>query len=284
VTTTGAGWQRVTRLDPDTTVRRLAELTGIALTVEGLCPGGEVGAAYVRWPDGHRSVLTYGDPRAADLVEVARAAGIPAPRYELVTTVDRATVLVQERLPGAPPARVDRALVEQMVALNDRMAGLLATSPAVPPVDLYLTGSGPGFCLHEPLARHDRRTRAVLDWVRDVGRDHPDMTGDDLTHMDFHPGNVLVDGGRVTGVIDWDGACRGDRHFDLVTLRFDLALRAPELTGRLDELLRTAVPARSLRAYRAHMSLRLVDWSIRHHAAAEVDVWLSVAATGMAAG
>lgn len=283
-TGTGTGWERVARLDPDTTVRRLAELTGVSLTVEGPCPGGEVGAAYVRWPDGHTSVLNYGAARAADLVEVARAAGIPAPRYELVTTVDDTTVVVQERLPGLPPQGADRTLVEQMVALNSRLAGLLATAPAGPPVDLYLTGSGPGFCRHEPLAGHDRRTRAVLDWVHEVGRDHPTMSGDDLAHMDFHTGNVLVDGGRVTGVIDWDGACRGDRHFDLVTLRFDLALRAPELTGRVDGMLAEAVPAERLRAYWAHMSLRLVDWSIRHHGPAEVDLWLSVAAAGMAVG
>lgn len=35
---------------------------GVAPVVEGHCPGGQVGAAYVRWPDGHRSVLTPGSP------------------------------------------------------------------------------------------------------------------------------------------------------------------------------------------------------------------------------
>ena len=59
-------------------------------------------------------------------------------------------------------------------------------------------------------------------------------------HLDFHPGNVLVDGGRVTGVVDWDGAGRGDRLFDLVTLRFEV----PRLDGYLHE----AVPADRLRA------------------------------------
>jgi len=108
--------------------------------------------------------------------------------------------------------------------------------------------------------------------------------GDDLCHLDFHPGNMLVDGGRITGLVDWDGSCRGNRYLDLVTLRFDLALRAPDLTGWLDGLLRDAVPAEQLAAFWAHMSLRLVDWAIRHHGPAEVDLWLSVAALGPAIG
>jgi Ser/Thr protein kinase RdoA (MazF antagonist) len=190
---------------------------------------------------------------------------------------------VQQRLPGEPPSALDAGLVRQMLRVNDQLAGVLAGEPDPRPAELYLTSDGPGFCLHEPLAAFDARSQRLLHWVHEVGADGSHMVGDDLTHMDFHPGNVLVDGGRVTGVVDWDGSCRGDRHFDLVTLRFDLALRAPELTGWLDGMLRESVPAGLLRAYWAHMSLRLVDWAIRHHGPAEVDLWLSVAAIGMAA-
>ena len=41
--------------------------TGVVLTYDGPCPGGEVGAAYVRWPDGRRSVLGGGNPASAPL-------------------------------------------------------------------------------------------------------------------------------------------------------------------------------------------------------------------------
>ncbi|GIH17465.1 phosphotransferase [Rugosimonospora africana] len=160
-------WQRVPRLDAVAAVARLAELTGVRLAIEGPCGGGEVGAAYVRWPEGRRSVLTSGSPGSVELV------------------------------------------------------------------------------------------------------------------ADYHPDNLLVHNGHIAAVVDWDGAGRGDRHFDLVTLRFDLSRRAPELTGWLDGLLRDAIPAGRLRAYWAHMSLRLVDWSIRHHGPAAVDDWLSIAETGI---
>jgi hypothetical protein len=55
----------------------------VPLIYEGPCPGGQVGAAYVRWPDGHRSVLTRG-PNVSHLLSLARAVGIPTPEYELV--------------------------------------------------------------------------------------------------------------------------------------------------------------------------------------------------------
>jgi hypothetical protein len=167
-----------------------------------------------------------------------------------------------------------------MITMTDRLAGLLAETPDPKPADLYLTGDGPGFCLHEPLATYSERSVRLLDWIHQVGATGSAMVGDDLVHLDFHPGNVLVDSGRVTGVIDWDGATRGDRHFDLVTLRFMLAGEAPHLTGPIDERLAT-ISTRRLRAYWAHMSLRQVDWSIRHHDNATVDHWLDVAESGI---
>jgi hypothetical protein len=36
-----------------------------------------------------------------------------------------------------------------------------------------------------------------------------------------------------------------------------------------------------LRGYWAHMSLRMVDWVIRHYDESHVDTWLTVAESGM---
>ena len=278
----GPTWARTPRLDAAQLVDRLAAATGVRFSIDGRCPGGEVGAAYVRWPDGRRSVLTMGHPRAQPFVAVARRAGLPVPRYELVADLDVAFIVVQELMPGAAPVVVDRPLVEDLLVVNAAMAGLLDQAPDAPGIDLYLRTSGPGFCLHEPLAGYDRRTARVLDWVRDVGAERNIADGTDLVHMDFHPGNILVSDGRISAILDWDGAGRGDRRLDLVTLRFDLAWRAPHLADWFDDLLRQTVPPDRLRAYWAHMSLRLVDWAIRHHTNAEVDLWLATAELGIA--
>jgi hypothetical protein len=253
----------VPKLDVQQALRDLP----VPLAYEGPCPGGQVGAAYVRWPDGRRSVLTRG-PDVGPLLEVARAAGVPVPAYELV----HPPLLVQELLPGRVPEKATAELVEQMIEINRRCRGVLAGRSDLPPLRLFLLEDGPGFCLHGSLRSYDGRTRRLLDQIEEVGRAFPGdvLDGDDLVHTDFHPENVLVDAdGVITGVIDWDGATRGDAGFDLFTLRFDLAHRAPGL--------HVDVPERvALRCW-AHMSLRLVDWAIRHFSASEVTRWLEVA-------
>jgi hypothetical protein len=44
-----------------------------------------------------------GSARVASLLEQARTAGVPAPRYELAVPDGHLTYLVQTLLPGAPP-------------------------------------------------------------------------------------------------------------------------------------------------------------------------------------
>ncbi|MFG2626777.1 phosphotransferase [Streptomyces sp. NPDC048473] len=287
MTTSPQNWTRAERLDADRLTEALYAETGIRLVVEGPCPGGQVGAAYVRWPDGHRSVLKWRqltrlkDLRAGPLTvcEVLHAHGYPCPSTELAVQVDNAVVLVQECMPGAPMECLDHHGLDQALALNESQAGLLAARTDVPLMNLYLLDDGPGYCLHEPLRRHSRRSGALEHRVKSVGADHPrQLPGDDVVHQDFHHGNLLALDGSVTGVIDWDGAGRGDRRFDLVTLRFGLHADAqpPGVTCRLNDIL-DGLPDDVLRPSWAHMSLRMVDWAIRHFAPGDVEHWLDLA-------
>lgn len=188
---------------------------------------------------------------------------------------------MQERLPGVPPERPTRLVVAQMVDLLDGFRGLLAGRADLPVPDLYLGRSGPGFSVHESLALHSVRSRRLLAWIREVGTAEPSrMAGEDLVHLDFHPGNVLVDpAGRIAGIVDWDGIGRGDRRFGLVTLRFGLSSQAadPATAAWLDGVLAERIEPDLLRLYWAAMSLREVDWAIRHHGPAEVDRALTLA-------
>jgi aminoglycoside phosphotransferase (APT) family kinase protein len=117
--------------------------------------------------------------------------------------------------------------------------------------------------------------------VRKVGETgQATMQGDDLVHLDFHPENVLVDeDGSITGIVDWDGIARGDRRFMLVTLRFSAApLGAdPDTVAWLDRLIDDWLDRPTLRAYWAAMSLRQVDWAIRHFGPSEVERELTLA-------
>ncbi len=263
------------------------------LTLVGRAPGGQVGAAYVRWPDGRDGVLTWlPEPvraeavrRTAEILALARASGLPVPAYDLVAELPGALAIVQERIPGRAPTRATRKVVEAMVGLVNGFTGLLAARPDVEAPDLHLRASGPGFSLHRPLELYDDRTRRLLGWVREVGAAAPArMSGPDLVHLDFHPGNVLVDGsGAITGIVDWDGIGRGDRLFGLVTLRFAVTnMNGGAATARwLDGVLEDMLAPDLLRTYWAAMSMREVDWAIRHHTPADVERVLDLAETRM---
>ncbi|MDT0341833.1 hypothetical protein [Streptomyces litchfieldiae] len=123
-------WPRVPRLDPARTADALHAATGIRLTVEGPCPGGQVGTAYVRRPDGHRSVLKWRAEAALEelragpvtVTDTLRAAGYPVPATELSVQLGPAVVLVQELLPGSAPRRLDAAGLDRVLALNAPLA------------------------------------------------------------------------------------------------------------------------------------------------------------------
>jgi hypothetical protein len=155
----------------------------------------------------------------------------------------------------------------ELIRLNDAQAGLgdghggwreLVTGT--------LTHGGDGYCLHSTLAARPG-LRDLLRIVRSIGDScGPAIpAGRDFVHFDFTPANLLTDGTAVTGVIDVNPPLlTGDRAFDLATLlfyRYDHDDMRHVLGTRLLELSSWHVA----RAYLAHMVLRQVDWSVRHH-------------------
>jgi aminoglycoside phosphotransferase (APT) family kinase protein len=98
-----------------------------------------------------------------------------------------------------------------------------------------------------------------------------------VVHWDLHPGNLLVDGGYLSAVVDTDFAIVGDAGFDLVmlaltslTMKCETGVRSrlfAEAFNHLDEL--------KAQAYLGHLFVRLIDWPIRRNSPAEVDFWLA---------
>ncbi|MGH8013295.1 MAG: phosphotransferase family protein [Candidatus Binataceae bacterium] len=115
-------------------------------------------------------------------------------------------VRAQSRLHQIDPARLDHsaAFKTPQASLLERMLDLIAKR-----ID---RGPLPG--LAEALARlRDRATRYPTAPPVPV-------------HLDYHPQNVIVKGLRVTGIIDWVNADRGDRHLDAATTAVILASSA----------------------------------------------------------
>jgi aminoglycoside phosphotransferase (APT) family kinase protein len=74
--------------------------------------------------------------------------------------------------------------------------------------------------------------------------------GSELMHGDYHLGNALFDGERLTAIIDWASARRGAHELDVAYCRLDLSM-----------VLGGEAPARFLEAYEARYGARVDDVS-----------------------
>jgi aminoglycoside phosphotransferase (APT) family kinase protein len=246
--------------------------------------GGEQGAhALVEQDDGgpRRFVMKWrpGTEVPAALVAAAAAvddlstAGYPAPRYCCLGATAALGVVysVQESLPGTPLGDgLDAATAEQLLALNQLQRGRAADPAGDWPGLLVrmLHHGGDGFALVEPMRTHSAATSELLTAVQAMATADAFGPTADVVHFDLHGGNILVDRGRVSGIVDCDGMRAGDCAFDLVTLLFyqDGRSGSPVDPAARDHLWRE-IQARTTpalrRLYAAHLIHRQVDWAVR---------------------
>ena len=74
-------------------------------------------------------------------------------------------------------------------------------------------------------------SRVPALWARAIAlaQGPPPPGPDSFIHRDYHPNNVLWQKGRVSGIVDWTMACRGDANVDVAWCRKNLLfLHGPE--------------------------------------------------------
>jgi Ser/Thr protein kinase RdoA (MazF antagonist) len=227
----------------------------------------ETGAPFVLKVTPDQSALGRLEATAV-LCERLRARGYPAPRYAVVGTTATAVYSVQTALPGTPMRQPTSQHLPDVLALNAMQVGQAPDMPRTwpaPVVTPTLEG-GPGFCLLEPMRAHSAESSTLLERLQAIVRRGAGLVlpQDDVVHFDFTPLNILVDGERITGVIDWDGACAGDRAFDLAALLFS-SHQDRAVSEALYAAARELVGPEAVALYLAHIAHRLVDWMIRFH-------------------
>ncbi|MBB5841036.1 phosphotransferase [Kribbella italica] len=156
--------------------------------------------------------------------------GVPAPRLLAVDATAQsgeAPSLVMSLLPGSVDVQADRSpqLAEQLVAIHR-----VRIDPR--PREFQVWVSPSTVRVPEATNRPEVWTRAV----ELIGRELPPYDGV-LLHRDFHPGNVLFDGERVTGVVDWVETSWGPADLDVAHCSTALALlHGPEVGARFADL------------------------------------------------
>jgi Phosphotransferase enzyme family len=263
------------------------EIGGVALL--GRLTGGEgAGAWAVRMPDGRRAVLKFAEgdhldfERAARTCDALRARGYPAPEPLMTGAIGATRFGITTLEPGTPLAELGVRHLAPVVDLVDRQrdVGLVGRAPWLDDIVTSVTDGRAGYCEHGAMDAYSPETRTLLDRLRRIaGSIGPlDVPVGDVVHMDFCPGNMLAEGPTITAVFDWEGSTSGDAAFDLVTQ----SLYAPSLRDALLDSARARTDPRALRLYTAHMVLRQVDWSIRHHDDGAIQ-WYLAAGTALLA-
>jgi Phosphotransferase enzyme family len=190
--------------------------------------------------------------------ELLHARGYPAALYVLV----RPGLSVQEELPGEPlpgwvtlPPRTAGRAIE----LNEQLAGLRVPNAPPWPERIFDDVRRGHFHVDLELMREQapellRRCQDAVDRVAEELADPGD-----LVHWDYTTSNILTVGDEITGVVDWDGVCNGDRLFDLVTLFYYTR------TQSLRDYVAERVDAPVLAAYLAAVVVRQVAYSLKFH-------------------
>ena len=257
-------------------LQQLHDKHSMVMTLEGRASGGEVGAYFARAENGERFVFKWSNVpadhayyvRVVERIDLLRRSQYPIPEYLNPFPVPGGVIVLQRAVDGTWSDVVGHELVDSVLLLSDLQADL--TTQTTEWSD-YIRGTllegADGYCVHDSLRTHNDRTRQLLNWVEAVGKAVAALPSRDVVHVDFHHRNLLRVDGRLSAVIDWEGCAWGDRAFDLVTFSFGLseANTEPGVEQRIWNRAQEIASNDSLRAYVAHMSLRRVDWTIRHH-------------------
>ena len=163
--------------------------------------------------------------KEAAVLEAMATTTVPVP---LVVAVDPdgaasgVPSLLTARVPGRAPSDAACARPALLIELG-------RTLGAIQRVDGGLESLVPAYRPFGSLAgvRPPRASRRpdLWDQALDVASQPPPATQTALLHRDFHPGNSLWEGGRLTGIVDWTSTSWGPPAADLAHLRINLVVR-----------------------------------------------------------
>ncbi|MBB3898755.1 phosphotransferase [Roseococcus suduntuyensis] len=224
----------------------LSEAAGapVAIRAASLLTGGAIqqnwalsvtrGSAQEEWVlrTDNAATLAVSLPRLEEfaLFQAAHAAGVtvPEPLFACAdTSVLGAPFFVMRRVAGSATAhRLAKAAAAQggddalVASLGRELARIHRITP--PRAELGFLGDPPAdpalAFVASMRARLDAAgtPRPVMEWgLEAMARHAPPPLPPVLNHNDFRTGNIMVEGGRLTAVLDWEFAAWGDPHADL---------------------------------------------------------------------
>jgi Ser/Thr protein kinase RdoA (MazF antagonist) len=154
-------------------------------------------------------------------LEAANNADLPTPcliASDLAASNGRNPVLLMSCVPGRVvlmPPNIDNWLRE--------MAGALYAIHQVP-ADYAPYHYFPWYDEHQPTVPEWSAQCSEWETAISIALGAPPNNPQHFIHRDFHPCNVLFNGDRLSGVVDWVNGCRGMAGVDIAHCRWNLAL------------------------------------------------------------
>lgn len=171
------------------------------------------------WEDTDRD---FDAGREAAILRLLADSELPAPRLIAADPqgeIGGVPALLMTFLPGRPPPERPPELGPFLLELATMLEAIhsVDTRGLVPPYRRYF---------EPPELEVPSWGRRPEVWRRAIAFAHePPPSGRDcFIHRDFHPGNTLWSGGRITGVVDWSYGSYGPAAVDLAHLRWNIAL------------------------------------------------------------
>ncbi|MBA4181982.1 MAG: hypothetical protein C0506_15430 [Anaerolinea sp.] len=138
-------------------------------------------------------------------LRAAAAAGLPVPRAAASGVVNGQPMLVLSWLEGEPLLSHLQRRPWRVRGLGRELGRMQARLHMVPPPAEMLPGTPGSWLAWTGVSAVAEQTRGLATNA---------ATGS-LIHLDFHPLNVLTDGRRITGILDWGSSAAGDPRADV---------------------------------------------------------------------
>jgi aminoglycoside phosphotransferase (APT) family kinase protein len=223
-------WLRAATGEATLTIEGMALLSGGAIQQNWALDISDGRAWVLRTDNAATLAVSHGRAQEYALLRAAFAAGVTVPEPLFLctdATVTGAPFFVMKRVGGTAAAhRVVRSETlgggrqACVRALGRELARIHSITP--PRADLAFLGEPPtdpcrAFIADQRLALdRQRQPRPVLEWgLRHLERTAPSPVPAVLVHNDFRTGNLMLDDGGVTGVLDWEFSLWSDPHADL---------------------------------------------------------------------
>lgn len=217
--------------------------------------------------------------RARRITDRLGGLGAPVPTYRLAGTLpDGYRYWLQSALPGVPAARLTDRQLDQLLVLLELQAGQAVSDEQdwAAYVAAVVFDDASGWA--RTLRRHSAATSAVLGRAERLaaGKRACRRNRGDIVHGDLGLDNVLVEGDRISGIVDWDAAGCGDRVLDLAKLLF-YSYGNRSVQARLHDRMLQLSGRDGVHVYLTYTILAQLDWSIRHHSQGAVDQFVALA-------